>query len=87
MAQLYKPNGPVAEVVPNNGETFTLEELQNHIGGYIELIRLPRGLVAYCDEDGYAKRLPSNKRYNALYGRPVVGNVIVGTRKELIGPE
>lgn len=33
--------GQAIKVSPN-GDTFTLEELQSHVGGYIEILNLPR---------------------------------------------
>jgi len=32
------PDGTEERLVPENGEKFTLEEMQAHIGGYVELV-------------------------------------------------
>ena len=41
MAILIQPDGSNDEVVPEDGQRFTLQELQAHVGGYIENVRLP----------------------------------------------
>jgi hypothetical protein len=33
----------------------TLENLQKHVGGYIETVTLPGGVVVICDEEGRLK--------------------------------
>lgn len=61
-------------------------------GAYIEVVR-PKAspdVVFLCDEDGLAKRLPLNVLGCELYGswkneHPIVGDIIVMTRKEAKG--
>lgn len=38
----------------------TLEALQGAVGGYIEAVRLSRGIVILCDEEGKLKGLAPN---------------------------
>lgn len=53
MAHLIQPNGDVTEVFPNDGETFTLAELQGYVGGKIETVPTPkRGQTLLVNEDG-----------------------------------
>ncbi len=40
MARLIKVNGEEIEVFPKQGETFTSEELEGFVGGYIYLYGL-----------------------------------------------
>lgn len=43
MALLIATNGTVGEVKPENGTSFSLEELQGFVGGYIQILnRLKR---------------------------------------------
>ena len=38
---IYKANGEVIETSPKNGTNYSLEELKEIVGGYIEIIHLP----------------------------------------------
>lgn len=42
--------------------TNSLSALQKAVGGYIETITLPNGVVIICDEEGRLKGLPFNFR-------------------------
>ena len=47
----------------------SLETLQRHVGGYIELVKCPHGIEAWCDEEGLLKDLPPSiavKRQDGL---------------------
>ena len=58
---LYKTDGTVIDVVPSNGRQFSLEELQKHVGGFIEcVICAVRYSRAYVNEEGTLRRLPPN---------------------------
>jgi hypothetical protein len=58
MAVLVKPEVPETTVTLANGERFTLKELQDLVGGYIEIVHLrqqPKGQsypIMAVDEDG-----------------------------------
>jgi Domain of unknown function (DUF3846) len=49
----------------------TLQNWQKIVEGYIEMIRLPKGLTLICNEEGKLKNLQPNRR--------VGGHHIVGT--------
>lgn len=84
MATLILTSGIATPVTPKNGKTFTLDEVQALVGGYVELLHLPNSnLVAYCNEDGKMEHLLPNDRFSRLYGDFVVGDVVMGTKKEL----
>ena len=38
----------------------SLKNLQGHVGGYIEAVTLPSGIVVICNEDGRIVGLPHN---------------------------
>lgn len=61
MAKLYLTDNRVFNVVPEDGKKFQLEEMQQMIKGYIEMINLPSGKVFIGDEDG-RDVLPLNRR-------------------------
>jgi hypothetical protein len=66
---------------PANADgTYSLQQLQEAVGGYIEILTpvsdLP-GTVVLGNEDGLQKRLPLNLAASTLCGFPVVGNIAV----------
>ena len=84
-AVLILPCGRVHVVQPANGKHFNLAECQSHIGGYVELIRLPGGKIALVDEDANLKRLPPNGIASTVAHRSLVGPVMVGPASMLEG--
>lgn len=49
---LITPEASVTEFVPANGRDFTLEELQESVGGYIEIIDLTKKSIMIVNDDG-----------------------------------
>ena len=82
-AHVYYPNGDFQETQPNNGSTFELEELQEVVGGYIEIVRLNDGRIIIVNEDGSSLNLPVNIEATNILRRDhsttqyIVGNAIV----------
>ena len=77
------------EIFPNDGESFTLEEMQALVGGYVQHIHLPKGRILMLKEDGKMMKLPYNfqaSMYAVEAGIAdadfAVGNCVVCTRKE-----
>jgi len=78
-------------VIPAQGEPFaplvdkepTLEQLQNWVGGYIEVMTLGDTQLVF-DEEGIWKRLPINHNASNVAGRTLVGNVVVLTKEHLM---
>lgn len=69
MATLYKAaDNSSTEVHPKNGEEFSLEELQEYVGGWIELVLLDRetNKCMWIDEEGKLKNKPMNERATLL---------------------
>ena len=76
----------VTEIVPDKKDgTYSLEQLQKAIGGYIELIKLPGvpNMIAIIDEEG---RMKSNLKKNIvatmICGQDIVGNVCIIDTKD-----
>lgn len=87
---LIKADGMVSNVYPMNGTDFTLEELQDFVGGYIEIAELRCADTTYpldtivVNEDGLSLGLTFNPVASALFGYAgVVGDVLI-TSKHLI---
>lgn len=66
MATIIYVNGSTRELRPANGRCFTLEELQEAVGGFIEPIRLPCGDELILDEEGKIKGKSMNGRASVL---------------------
>jgi hypothetical protein len=66
---------------PANGTDFSLEELQQMVGGHIEIVRLSSGYIIVIDEEGKLKGKPVNAPASLLYdiSYPGIDDAIVGT--------
>lgn len=70
---LIDPSGSLTvESVDSDLETF-----QELVGGYIEGVAIPGGVMAYVNDEGLLKGLPHNAVATTLAGRPIVGRMIV----------
>ena len=61
MAHLIKSNNKQYEVLPLDGNYFKLKELQSYVGGSIQMLELPNGLILVCNENGIGEGLALNK--------------------------
>jgi len=75
-ATLIKTSGETQVVTPKDGEAFDLDELQVHVGGYIEVVCCPNGKVLLVDEDGHAGGRSPNPVASEIRGIPIVGDVL-----------
>ncbi|MBD5237533.1 MAG: DUF3846 domain-containing protein [Bacteroidales bacterium] len=91
MARLIKAIGGEVEITPENGKSFGLEEAQNNVGGYIQILPLDDENVMIMDEEGKLKERLFNVtatkiayRYNAIFpGDYIVGDVIICKNDEI----
>lgn len=91
MATILKTNGTQQKVTPKNGTDFQLDELQEIVGGYIEIVRVNTGELIICNEDGLIDRLPFNETatiiahaYNAIASYDfIVGDVLICKNTEV----
>jgi len=68
MAKWIKANGEVIEVSPKDkGKTFSLKELKEYVGGWIECVYLNRRQVMVVNEEGKLLNLPYNAIATATY--------------------
>lgn len=76
---IVKTDGTVEEYNPENGEEFTLEELQRAVGGYIEVVPFwgDPNSVMLANEEGLLIGLPINDKSMELVGKPLVGDLLV----------
>lgn len=59
-------DGALTAVKPKDLKKFTLEELQNFVGGYIQIINLPANKLLVVNEEGRLYKLPVNEKATAL---------------------
>ncbi len=89
-ATLYRTDGTSAEVLPTDGNYFTLEALQGYVGGDIELIySADGGTIMVVNEEGLLKKLAPNTmatawavRHRGIAHR-IVGDVVVMNAKQM----
>lgn len=88
---IINANGAKTEVTPKSGNSFTLEELQEYVGGYIEIIRLTNKYLMVVNEEGKLLNQPFNseatdiaRQHKAIYPNDmIVGNALV-TQESMI---
>lgn len=80
MAKLYKTNGEIIEMEPENGSDFSLEELQGFVGGHIEVVSISDREYMVVNEEGKLMNLPYNENATRAYNKAVgvVADYIVG---------
>jgi hypothetical protein len=66
-AKIYKADGSIIDVKPNNGTDFSLEELQEIVGGYIEIVSLMDDEIMVINEEGKLIDLPFNETATQMY--------------------
>lgn len=82
---IINANGAKTEVTPKSGNSFTLEELQEYVGGYIEIVRLSDKFLMVVNEEGKLLNLPFNseatdiaRQHKAIYPHDmIVGNALI----------
>lgn len=89
-AYILKCTGEKYSVVPKprtgelNPQTFTLEEMQNIVGGYIQIVNLTDEVLMILDEEGKLKQKYYNQAATELFQKCfpntmdfIVGDVLV----------
>jgi|GEM_PF-2699887 len=89
MAELFQADGTKSQHVPSQPPEWSLQELQFLVGGYIEKVYVrpgspAEGALAFCDEDGRAKRLPLNATASWLVGYEYRGPVLLFGKGETV---
>ena len=86
--RIIKSDGIEIEVIPENGEDFSLEEMQKIVGGYVEIIGCnDQNFVCILNEECKIQELPLNEKATALVNKIIspidfiVGDVLVAELK------
>lgn len=77
-AKLYKNDGTILEVVPSNGTDFQIKELQEMVGGYIEIVSAGKGKIMVIDDEGKLKGKPINEAATMIFMQAGFHDAIVG---------
>lgn len=89
MAVIYKSNGEVIETSPKNKKYFSLKELKEIVGGYIEIVNLGYDYMV-VNEEGKLIGLPFNLNATIVYqistkiGEHIVGDVLVCPKNQIL---
>lgn len=90
MAKLYKTDGSVIDVSPENGTDFQLPELMDMVEGYIEAPYYTENEVMVINEMGKVIGLDINKKATELYRKAhpesddfIVGNALICSKNEI----
>lgn len=81
-------NGQRKEISPQNGKEFSLKEMQEYVGGFVEYVGLGDETLI-VNEDGKSQKLPVNKAATKMYldfykaSDFIVGDVILIKSKDL----
>ena len=90
MTNIYKTNGEIVGAKPENGTDFSLEELKDIVGGYIEIIQLPNKSFMVINEEGKLDNLPFNENATIIYQKficendYIVGDVLICSEEQII---
>lgn len=83
-AAIRTPDGEFIYKEPKNGTDFSLEELQEFVGGCIEIVSLVDDLIMVINEEGKLLDLPFNKAATEILWSStgstsdyIVGNVLI----------
>ena len=85
MAMILAADGSKSMVVNEDGTTVgtTLDDLQQIVAGYIELVYLSDSEIMVVNEEGLLKGLPPNREASLLAQRPIVGDVVIVDQDEI----
>lgn len=91
MATLIKIDGTQQEVKPQNNEFFSLSEMQQYVGGLIQIIRFSDEEAMVVNEEGKLMGLEVNEAATNLaldneaifFWDCVVGNALICSSNEL----
>jgi hypothetical protein len=80
---LYKSDGTSRPISPADGKTFSLKEVQEMVGGYVQMIPLSTDRIMLINEEGKLLGLPRNDMATLVAvlvlgeGDFIVGNALV----------
>lgn len=88
MGKVIKSDGTTVELLPKNGTDYTLDEMQEVVGGLIEIIPcFDETKVMVINEEGKLLGLPYNEKATLLakiaWWDSIVGDVLICDNNEI----
>lgn len=78
-AVIVTPSGSMRNLMPMNGKKFSLFELQQYVGGYIEIVYLKKDKILVVDEEGKLKGKPINRIATGWLNADGIIDYVAGT--------
>jgi len=75
-AEHWKTDGTKTDVMPANGKTWTLAEIQALVGGLVQIVLIEGGQML-VNEEGHLKNLPFNDAATDYTDEMLVGDVVL----------
>ena len=89
MAHIIKTDGSVIDITPKNGTDFKLKELNDIVGGYVEIVYLNESGIMVLNEEGKLLDLPINDRATIIFQAMtdiddfIVGDVLICNNEQV----
>lgn len=89
MNVIIKADGSITPYEPKNGTDYQLEEMQEIVGGWIEILYMDNDHIMVVNEEGKSHGLPINSKATYLvqnhsrYYDVIVGNVLLCERDKV----
>ena len=80
---IFEPDGTVISVTPENDYSFSLEELQHIVNGWIEILTVSDRIKIVMNEEGRPLHLPLNVKASLTFGVELRGAVLACQRTKL----
>lgn len=86
---LIKLDGSQLTITPQEGNQFTLKEMQHYVGGYIEIVYLQNNLIMVINEEGRLLGLPRNEKATKLanfhldFDDYIAGDVVICSNNQV----
>lgn len=82
MAQILKTTGEIETIIIDKSQR--LIQLQNIVGGFIEIIKLKSNKYMIINEEGKLLNLPVNRLASSIYKQDIiVGNALICDKDEI----
>ena len=76
-SEIIKSDGSRIVIEPKNGTDFQLSELQEIVGGMIEIVYLSNERIMVVNEEGLLLDLPYNADASVMAMNVIVGDVLI----------
>jgi phosphosulfolactate synthase (CoM biosynthesis protein A) len=83
-AQIIKTTGEVIEIEPKNKTDFSLKEMQDIVGGYIEIVHFGNRNCMVVNEEGVYMNLSWNQKASIICQQGgILGDVLICSSNQI----